>query len=70
MLTNDFFVNLTAIDPVWEKADEKAMSFTLMDRETVATKFRATRNDLVFGSNSQLRSIADVYAGSDGHPAS
>ena len=67
MLTNDFFVNLTATDLVWEKADDKAMSFTLKDGETGETKFRATRNDLVFGSNSQLRSIADVYAGSDGH---
>jgi catalase-peroxidase len=36
-------------------------------RENGTTKFRATRNDLVLGSNSQLRSIADVYAGSDGH---
>jgi catalase-peroxidase len=67
VLTNDFFVNLTNTDLVWEKADDKAMSFALKDGETGETKFRATRNDLVFGSNSQLRSIADVYAGSDGH---
>jgi catalase-peroxidase len=44
------------------------MHFTLKDRETGAVKFTATRNDLVFGSNAQLRAIADVYAGSDGHP--
>jgi catalase-peroxidase len=67
VLTNDFFVNLTDTDLVWEKADEQGMSFTLKHRESGATKFRATRNDLVFGSNAQLRSIVDVYAGSDGH---
>jgi catalase-peroxidase len=67
VLTNDFFVNLTDTDLIWEKSDEEGMSFALKDRRTGKTKFTATRNDLVFGSNSQLRSIADVYAGSDGH---
>ena len=67
VLTNDFFVKLTDTDLVWEKADEKAMSFVLKDRASGEVKFRATRNDLVFGSNAQLRSIADAYAGSDGH---
>jgi catalase-peroxidase len=67
VLTNDFFVNLTDTDLVWEKADEAGMSFTLKQRETGVVKFKATRNDLVFGSNAQLRAIADVYAGSDGH---
>ncbi len=66
-LTNDFFVNLTDVDLVWEKTDAEGSSFTLKDRETGTTKFKATRNDLVFGSNAQLRSIADAYAGSDGH---
>ncbi len=67
VLTNAFFVNLTDTDLVWEKADAEGMSFTLKDRATGAVKFTATRNDLVFGSNSQLRAIVDVYAGSDGH---
>jgi catalase-peroxidase len=67
VLTNDFFVHLTDTDLEWEKADEQGMNFTLKHRESGTTRFRATRNDLVFGSNSQLRSIADVYAGSDGH---
>ena len=67
VLTNDFFVNLTDTDLVWEKADQEGMGFALKDRATGATRFTATRNDLVFGSNAQLRSIADVYAGSDGH---
>ena len=68
VLTNDFFVNLTDIDMVWEKTDAEGLLFALKDRVTGETKFTATRNDLVFGSNSQLRSIADVYAGSDGQP--
>ena len=68
VLTNDFFVNLTDTNLVWEKIDADGTSFTLKNRDTGTTKFTATRNDLVFGSNSQLRSIADVYAGSDGHP--
>ena len=67
VLTNDFFRNLTDVDLVWEKTDEKAQSFALKNRESGETKFTATRNDLVFGSNAQLRSIADVYAASDGH---
>ena len=66
VLSNDFFVNLTDIDLVWEKTDAEGMSFALKDRTTGEIKFTATRSDLVFGSNSQLRSIADVYAGSDG----
>ena len=66
VLTNDFFVNLTDTDLVWEKADEAGMRFTLKDRASGNTKFTASRNDLVFGSNAQLRSIVDVYAGSDG----
>ena len=67
VLTNDFFVNLTDTALVWEKTDEKALHFALKDRESGTTKFTATRNDLVFGSNAQLRSIVDAYAGSDGH---
>jgi catalase-peroxidase len=67
VLTNDFFVNLTDTDLVWEKADENGMHFVIKNRATGKTKFHATRNDLVFGSNSQLRAIVDVYAGRDGH---
>jgi catalase-peroxidase len=69
VLTNDFFVHLTNTDLVWEKAGEDGMRFVLKDRATGHTKFTASRNDLVFGSNSQLRAVADVYAGSDGHPS-
>ncbi|SIO31113.1 catalase/peroxidase HPI [Vannielia litorea] len=63
-LTNDFFVNLLSMDTKWEDAgDEKA--FVGKDRKTGAKKYDATRVDLVFGSNSQLRAIAEIYAQSD-----
>jgi catalase-peroxidase len=67
VLSNDFFVNLDDTELVWEKLDQEGMRFALKSRATGQTKFTATRNDLVFGSNSQLRSIVDVYAGSGGH---
>ena len=66
VLTNDFFTVLTSMEFDWKKADEGGMTFTLADRETGRERFTATRSDLVFGSNTQLRSIAEVYAGSDG----
>ncbi|SFU94416.1 catalase-peroxidase [Methylobacterium sp. UNCCL125] len=66
VLSNDFFVNLTSVDLEWRKADEAGMTFDLVDRDGGATKFTATRCDLVFGSNSQLRSVAEVYAAGDG----
>ncbi len=66
VLSTDFFDNLTSTDFEWTKADEAGLSFTLDSRETGQPVFRATRNDLVFGSNSQLRAVAEVYAGSDG----
>ena len=68
MLTNDFFVNLTDTDLVWEKAHADGLSFVLKDRASGIRKFKASRNDLVFGSNAQLRAISDVYASKDGHP--
>jgi len=67
VLTNDFFRVLTSVDHEWKKTDEKAMSFAIVDRATGEQRFEATRCDLVFGSNSQLRAVAEVYAGSDGH---
>ena len=67
VLTNDFFRVLTSVDHEWKTADEKAMSFAIVDRATGEQRFEATRCDLVFGSNSQLRAVAEVYAGSDGH---
>ncbi|EAU39712.1 haem catalase/peroxidase [Fulvimarina pelagi HTCC2506] len=66
-LTNDFFVNLTSPAYTWKKADEDGMSFTLNDFKTNEVKFTATRCDLIFGANSQLRQIAEVYGANDGH---
>ena len=66
VLTNDFFTVLTSMDYEWKKEDETGMVFSLDDRTTGATHFKATRNDLIFGANSQLRAVAEVYASSDG----
>ena len=66
VLTNDFFTILTSMDYEWKKEDETGMVFSLDDRATGTTRFKATRNDLIFGSNSQLRAVAEVYASSDG----
>ena len=66
-LTTDFFTTLTSMDYEWSKVDEAGTAFTLDHRDTGAVAYRATRNDLLFGSNSQLRAVAEVYAGSDGH---
>ena len=67
VLTNDFFTVLTSMDYEWKKEDETGMVFSLDDRATGTTRFKATRNDLIFGSNSQLRAVAEVYASGDGH---
>ena len=64
-LSNDFFVNLMDMGTVWEATDEKGMTFVGKDRKTGDKKWDATRCDLVFGSNSQLRAQAEVYAQAD-----
>ncbi|WP_116125131.1 catalase/peroxidase HPI [Lewinella sp. IMCC34183] len=66
-LTNDFFRVLTSMDYKWEPTDEKEMIFNIVDRKSGETKYTATRCDLIFGSNVQLRNIAEVYAANDGH---
>lgn len=65
-LTNDFFVNLLDMDTVWQKSPMCEHFFEGRDRKTGQVKWTATRVDLVFGSNSQLRAIAEVYASKDG----
>ena len=65
MLTNDFFVNLLDMDTIWKPASEARDTFEGRDRKTDARKWTATRVDLVFGSNSQLRALAEVYAQDD-----
>lgn len=64
-LTNDFFVNLVDLNTVWKPVDADAYVFEGRDRKTGAVKWTGTRVDLVFGSNSQLRAIAEVYAQND-----
>jgi catalase-peroxidase len=66
VLTNDFFVNLLDMGTVWKPVSEAKDVFEGRDRATGAVKWTATRVDLVFGSNSQLRALAEVYAADDG----
>lgn len=61
-LTNDFFVNLLDMRTVWKPTSEDKDVFEGRDRTTGQLKWTATRVDLTFGSNSQLRAIAEVYA--------
>jgi len=65
VLSNDFFVNLLDMSTEWKAADESKEIFNGVDRKTGQTKYSATRSDLIFGSNSELRALAEVYASSD-----
>ena len=65
ILSNDFFVNLLDMRTQWQKSASDANVLEGRDRNTGALKWTATVVDLVFGSNSQLRSLAEVYASSD-----
>jgi catalase-peroxidase len=68
-LTNDFFVNLLDMRIAWQRSDNDATVFEGRDRTTNQIQWTATIADLVFGSNSQLRAIAEVYASNDGQDA-
>ena len=65
-LSNDFFVNLLDMQIVWAPSQEHAGSYEGRDRKSGIKRFSASRVDLLFGSNSQLRAIAEIYAQSDG----
>ncbi|MFC7132845.1 MULTISPECIES: catalase/peroxidase HPI [Salinibaculum] len=65
-LTNDFFVNLLGMDTEWEPVSEERTVFEGYDRETGELKWKGSRADLIFGSHSRLRAIAEVYASDDG----
>ncbi len=67
VLTNDFFRVLTSMDYEWKPIDDREMLFNICDCKTGETKFTATRCDLIFGSNAELRQIAEVYGADDGH---
>ncbi|MDX5428687.1 MAG: catalase/peroxidase HPI [Bacteroidota bacterium] len=64
-LNNAFFVNLLSMDTQWEVADDAHLLFNGKDRSTGEVKWTATRADLIFGSNSELRALAEVYASDD-----
>ena len=65
LLTNDFFVNLLDMNTAWMPASEDKELFSGRDRKTGALKWSATRADLLFGSNSELRAMAEVYGSFD-----
>jgi catalase-peroxidase len=69
VLTNDFFVNLLDMNTKWEPASTSEGVYEGRDRVTGKTKWTGTRVDLVFGSNSQLRALAEVYASNDAKEA-
>ena len=64
-LTNDFFVNLLDMDTTWQPTSDAEETFEGRDRATGELKWTGSRVDLVFGSNSQLRALAEVYASDD-----
>lgn len=64
-LNNEFFVRLLSMDQEWKAEDERKETFYSVDRKTGERRYRATRADLIFGSNSELRALAEVYASAD-----
>ena len=64
-LTNDFFINVLDVNTEWKPTDKDEETFEGRDRKSGEVAWTATRNDLIFGSNSQLRSLAEVYAQND-----
>ena len=65
MLSNDFFVNLLSMDTYWVPKSEDKLEFDGKRRGTNEMVWTATRADLIFGSNSELRALAEVYASDD-----
>ena len=65
VLSNDFFVNLLDMNTVWTPADAESERFEGRSRDSDTVKYIATRNDLIFGSHSVLRALAEVYASDD-----
>jgi catalase-peroxidase len=67
VLTNDFFVNLLGMGTTWVAKDDSHTSFEGKDAKTGEVKWTATRTDLIFGSHSELRAVAEVYGSGDGN---
>ena len=65
VLTNDYFVNLLDLGIAWRPNNDEKTTFEGVSRKTGAVEWSATRADLIIGSNSELRAVAEVYAGSD-----
>ncbi|MNI75433.1 Catalase-peroxidase [compost metagenome] len=65
-LSNDFFVNLLDMNTAWKATSEDRELYIGSSRQSGQPKWTATRADLVFGSNAELRAIAEVYASTDG----
>ena len=65
VLSTDFFANLLDMNTVWKATDESKEIFEGIDRVSGAVKWHASRADLVFGSQSELRALAEVYAADD-----
>jgi catalase-peroxidase len=68
-LSNDFFVNLLDMRIQWQRSAKDDALLEGVDRDTGAARWTGTVVDLVFGSNSQLRALAEVYASSDAQPS-
>ena len=66
-LTNDFFINLLDMRTVWKATSDANDTFEGRDRKTGEVRWTATRADLIFGSNAQLRALSEVYGSSDAH---
>jgi catalase-peroxidase len=66
-LSNDFFVNLLDMSTKWQKSSNSESIYEGIDRKTGALKWTATPVDLIFGSHSELRAIAEIYASADGN---
>jgi catalase-peroxidase len=65
-LTNDFFVHLLDFTYTWKATDNDDTLFSGTNRKTGETKFTGSRADLIFGSNTELRAVCEVYAANDG----
>jgi catalase-peroxidase len=66
-LTNDFFINLLDMRTAWKATSDAQDTFEGRDRKTGEVRWTATRADLIFGSNAQLRALSEVYGSSDAH---
>ena len=65
---NDYFANLLDLDTAWSASSDSEDAFEGRDRATGELKWTGTRVDLIFGSNSQLRALAEVYGSTDSEP--